>query len=493
MLPSFVCKVYRPRARALTVAGLLMVLSALLTACPGLPPPEAIDFENDPSILRGAWTGKVEGIAYADVYSLTFSPDGQRLAVAASKGTPYDVTIYDADTLEPSGKLSLGKEEYISAVVFGPGGTLATSGINVSFWDASTGERLRTLTKVKNVEAFSEDLTMGATVEQKVRNTVKVKVWDLATETLLNTFEVTTHAAVDAYKVQVTDVAFSPDGRTLAIADNIYGANENYVGTLGLWNLETGTLEKTFEPRTQSCTHIQAVAFSPDGQSVAFNECFADFSLLDVASGRLLPLSHTIQVARDFAFSPDGTRLVTRRYRDDADAVVLDVWNLDGGLVGTLEDEGGLIAFEGPLSFNADGSRVATNGGGGPVSIWDISSSKRLATLPKLEPFKVSLALEASYIDERNYAVTGTLTTEAGDVYRLEGTTYSGTGHRYIKPAHAAPTPPRFQANAFDADGTLHWTLEATLLHGSTSYTGSIQDMSAQATGFSQYLSMERP
>ena len=125
--------------------------------------------------------------------------------------------------------------------------------------------------------------------------------------------------------------------------------------------------------------------------------------------------------------------------------------------------------------------------------VWKVADLRRLATLPELEPFKVSLALEASYANEYSYNVEGTLTTEAGDVYRLTGIADGGNEHRYIKPAHAAPTPPGFQASAFDADGTLHWTLYTTLSHESASYSGLIQDVSARATGFSQDFTIERP
>ena len=492
MLPRLVRKSKRPRA--LTVTGLFVVLSTLLTACPGLPPPETIDFENDPSILRGAWTGTVGDKVGGGVSSLAFSPDGQRLAMAAS-----NVLLYDANTLEPSGALALDhsasspeEDEWVSRVAFSAdGGTLATSGTNVSFWDVSTGQRLRTLEAPNGVHEFSKDLTMGVTMGLADEDAVEVKVWDLATETVLRAFEVTTGGIADARGVQVNDVAFSPDGGTLAVASTVWRENSHYVGALRLWNLETGALEKAYEPRTRSCPSIESVTFSPDGKRLAFSECDTVFSLVDRASGRLFPVSKDIHVARAFAFSPDGTRLAIRHERNGAATV--DLWDLNKGLIGTLERYDWFVTNNGPLSFSADGSRVAVQNEKGAVDVWNVSDLKRLATLPELEPFKVRLALEATYVDEYSYKVGGTLTTEAGDVYELEGTAHSGTGHLYIKPAHAVEMPATFQASVFDTNGTPRWEIDTTLSHESASAQGSIRNLTGLTRGFYQDFSMEHP
>ena len=431
--------------------------------------------------------GTVGEVVNGSVSSLAFNPDGQFLALAA----PGNVFLYNADTLEPAGTLPLGKE-YVHSLAFGADNTLATSGTNVSFWDASTGERLRTLTAVEDVKAFSKNLAVGATVEGYQAMTVKV--WDLTTETVLNTFEVTMDGVVGALDVWVNAVAFSPDGGTLAVADTVQTREGPYVSTLRLWDVETGTLEKTFRPRSDACSSIDVMAFSPDGDTLAFSECRTTFSLVNIASGNLLPISEEIRVARNFAFSPDGTQLVTERERTDAATpATLDLWNLEGGsLLRMLELESGFIGDESLLSFNADGSRVAVTGSR-RVDVRNTSDFSRLVTLPEIEPFEVKLALAAEYVSEYSYTVEGTLTTEAGDVYRFTGAADGGTEHRYTKPAHAAPMPPDFQADVFDADGTLHWTLYTTLSHESASYYGSIQDVSAQATGFSQSFSIKRP
>ena len=57
--------------------------------------------------------------------------------------------------------------------------------------------------------------------------------------------------------VNITDLAFSPDGKLLASSSN---------STVKLWNIDTGELYQTFTNKQQQ---LLSVAFSPDGQTVA--------------------------------------------------------------------------------------------------------------------------------------------------------------------------------------------------------------------------------
>ena len=132
------------------------------------------------------------------VPSLAFSPDGQFFALTALD----NVLLYDADTFGSFKRLPL-ENTYVDLLAFSSdGSTLATSGNNVSFWDASTGERLRTLKAVEELEVFSKDLTLGVTVEEAYQR-VTVKVWNLTTGTVLNTFKVTANAVADARTVSM--------------------------------------------------------------------------------------------------------------------------------------------------------------------------------------------------------------------------------------------------------------------------------------------------
>ncbi len=103
--------------------------------------------------------------------------------------------------------------------------------------------------------------------------------------------------------VRVTDVAFSPDGQSLAAtrADGIFG----------LWTLATGALQyqiaqaETDTPVAQN--QLNAVAFSADGKTLAVAGANAQIQLWRTADGLKLDslLGHTGEVTA-LSFSPNG-------------------------------------------------------------------------------------------------------------------------------------------------------------------------------------------
>jgi hypothetical protein len=149
------------------------------------------------------------------VGTVTFSPDGKRLATGSDDGT---VKLWDATTGREAATFARHRQN-VRHVQFSPDGrtltTLSTDG-DVLFWDLKTGRVTRTLSlgPLGNWSlAFSPDgrrLATGSTDGA-------VKLWDVATGREMLTL---------ARLTLDTEVAFSPDGRRLAASS---------VGELMLW------------------------------------------------------------------------------------------------------------------------------------------------------------------------------------------------------------------------------------------------------------------
>ena len=77
-------------------------------------------------------------------------------------------------------------------------------------------------------------------------------------------------ALIGGHTSYVESVAFSPDGTILATGTSNtlagYSGGRNYIGTVRLWDANTGTLLNTFTGHTN---WVNSIAFSPDGTTLA--------------------------------------------------------------------------------------------------------------------------------------------------------------------------------------------------------------------------------
>ena len=99
-----------------------------------------------------------------------------------------------------------------------------------------------------------------------------IKLWDVATSTLKDTLEGHTH--------WVNSVVFSTDGKTIAS-----GGGDN---TIKLWDIATSTLKDAFKDSLEGHPHmVNSVAFSPDGKMIASGSSDRTVKLWDVATSSL--------------------------------------------------------------------------------------------------------------------------------------------------------------------------------------------------------------
>ena len=165
------------------------------------------------------------------------------------------------------------------------------------------------------------------------------------------------------------DVAFAPDGTTLAVAVFDYQESKGDY-KVQLWQVMDGTLLHTLRRHTW---YVKAVAFSPDGTILA-SAGDDDVLLWRVSDGELLYiLEGDGNVVESVSFSPDGTILATTTY------AAVRLWQISARtLLRTLEGHRGLVYS---VAFSPDGTLLASGGEDGSVHLWRVADGNLLQVL----------------------------------------------------------------------------------------------------------------
>lgn len=330
---------------------------------------------------------------------VAFDPTGKRLATCDAA---HAIRLWDPETGDPVRTLP-GHQCSVESLAFTPdGGTLISGGedMTVCVWDVHSGQLLQThqghLTRNWTVAASPDSrwLAVGDV-------SGKIHLWDVESGKHLRSWSGSTGS--------VRTMVFMPDGvrlisggsgdsairvwdsrtgaqiqvlgrnhartRSLAMSRNgaYLGSMED--GVLSLWDV--ATRQRLHRLKTApGITHHEAVAFSPDGQTVAAGSGSENtVRLWHVESGKCIgTLAGPTLGVRSLGFTADSSLLAGASVGQR-----VYLWNPHtGALVNVLEGQGNGSTF---IACHPQRACLASGSADGTLVLWDLQTGKQMHTL----------------------------------------------------------------------------------------------------------------
>jgi WD40 repeat protein len=196
-------------------------------------------------------------------------------------------------------------------------------------------------------------------------------------------------------------MAFSPDGRWLAAAEastpDEIGLTERTPARVRIWDLRSRELTPASMPVSSP-----SIAFSPDGRRLAIATLnLGRTDIRDVRDGRLVARLPNADLVRSVAWAPDGELLATGEYDGNGQLWSTKTWKRVGPALEGHERR--LLELE----FSPDGSLLSSSGADGTVRLWDVATRRAVGSPLKVEEDNVFVATAFAPSGTHVFAASG--------------------------------------------------------------------------------------
>jgi len=274
------------------------------------------------------------------IYTISFSPDGTKLAMG---GKDKKAVLYD--TLSQEKLFIFYREDKIRVVAFSHDSKKLVVGgedKKAPVYDTSSGEKICMFQRDDSILAAA--FTPNGKRLVLAGSDKKAVIYDIASEERWRTF---------SFDFIVKATAFSPDETKLAIG--------GFEKSVYLYDILSGELINSYN----SDNFVTQIIFAPEGSSFVVISAYGMATIYSVSTREKLKTFPCGAIGRTAAFSPDGHKFALGSYTK---ARIFDIAN--GSIFKEIQHDDQIFT----LAFSPDGSKLAIGGKNRKATIYAISN-----------------------------------------------------------------------------------------------------------------------